>query len=434
MAESKRLAIIGAGPIGLEMAIHALNRGLEVDVFERSESIAGHVRSYGFVRLFSPWRINMTDEGMKAVETLPAPLPADMEAFPTGNELLEQYLEPLFQAVCSKKGCRGVYFGTEVVFVGRGGLLKGESIGGGDLCMPSNKPLVTQQRKQTPFKILTRSTTGDQSENYHEGFDFVVDCSGSYRPDFANWAGEGGLPALGERSLRAANRLWGTIPNVATVDRERFAKRRTMLVGSGMSAATVARNLGTLAEEGGVTLAEPGDGTEMVWLTRSGGSPFRVNPDDILPQRKALNEFGNSCANGEVPGVKYIAGAAVKKIERSGDNRLTVTVQTVEGLRTEEVDEFISSCGFKPDMSLYQELQVHTCYASDGPISLAATLIGGSGDCLAQVSGGSDTLKNPEPGFFIVGSKSYGRNSAFLLKIGHEQVRTVLDVVAPVEA
>lgn len=428
MAEPKRLAVIGAGPIGLEMALSAMNRGLEVDLFERSESISGHVRSYGFVRLFSPWRINMTEEGMQAVENLPAPLPADREAFPTGNELLEQYLEPLFQAVGPR--CRGVHFGAEVVFIGRGALLKGESIGGGDLCMPKNKPLVTEQRKQTPFKILVRSIDGEETESYHEGFDFVADCSGSYRPDFANWAGAGGLPALGERMLRASNRLWTGIPNVATVDRERFAGRRTMLVGAGMSAATSARNLGTLAEEGGVTLTEPGDGTGLVWLTRSGGTPFRVNPDDVLPQRKTLNEYGNMAANGEVPGVKYIGGAAVKKIERSGNDRLTVTVQTVEGLHTEEVDEFIACCGFKPDMSLYSELQVHTCYASDGPISLAATLLGGSGDCLAQVGGGADTLKSPEPGFFILGSKSYGRNSAFLLKIGHEQVRTVLDVIA----
>ena len=32
----------------------------------------------------------------------------------------------------------------------------------------------------------------------------------------------------------------------------------------------------------------------------------------------------------------------------------------------------------------------------------------------------------PRPGFFILGSKSYGRQSSFLLKIGHEQVRALL--------
>ncbi|CAE7469922.1 unnamed protein product [Symbiodinium natans] len=89
----------------------------------------------------------------------------------------------------------------------------------------------------------------------------------------------------------------------------------------------------------------------------------------------------------------------------------------------------VSQVGYHPDTSIYEELQVHQCYASNGPIKLAATLIGGSGDCLKQVAAGADALKNPEPGFFILGSKSYGRKSSFLLKIGHEQVMTVLDAL-----
>ena len=64
-------------------------------------------------------------------------------------------------------------------------------------------------------------------------------------------------------------------------------------------------------------------------------------------------------------------------------------------------------------------------------MKLAATLLGGSGDCLSQVSAGADALKSPEPNFFILGSKSYGRNSAFLLKIGYHQVQEVLGDVAP---
>lgn len=31
-------------------------------------------------------------------------------------------------------------------------------------------------------------------------------------------------------------------------------------------------------------------------------------------------------------------------------------------------------------------------------------------------------LRNPEPGFFILGAKSYGRNSTFIMRIGWEQV------------
>ena len=94
-----------------------------------------------------------------------------------------------------------------------------------------------------------------------------------------------------------------------------------------------------------------------------------------------------------------------------------------------ECDRVIANVGYRPDASLYQELQVHQCYASEGPMKLAAALLSASGagssDCLAQEAPGPQTLVNPEPNFFIVGMKSYGRGSKFLLRIGHEQVTMV---------
>jgi hypothetical protein len=52
------------------------------------------------------------------------------------------------------------------------------------------------------------------------------------------------------------------------------------------------------------------------------------------------------------------------------------------------------------------------------------------GHCLAQPTPGPETLKNPEPSFFILGAKSYGRNSAFLLQIGHAQIRSVFQLLS----
>jgi len=50
-------------------------------------------------------------------------------------------------------------------------------------------------------------------------------------------------------------------------------------------------------------------------------------------------------------------------------------------------------------------------------------------DCLAQTSHGSDTLRNPEPGFFILGEKSYGRNSTYLMRVGWQQVDEVFPLL-----
>ena len=79
---------------------------------------------------------------------------------------------------------------------------------------------------------------------------------------------------------------------------------------------------------------------------------------------------------------------------------------------------------------------MHLCYASEGPMALASALLaarvadaGAAGDCLSQRSHGPDSLRTPEPDFFVVGAKSYGRNPNFLLSIGQEQVRDVLEML-----
>jgi len=55
-------------------------------------------------------------------------------------------------------------------------------------------------------------------------------------------------------------------------------------------------------------------------------------------------------------------------------------------------------------------------------------LLGEAGaDCLATPVFGAETLLHPEPGYFTLGMKSYGRNSNFLLRTGYEQVVSVFD-------
>jgi hypothetical protein len=64
-------------------------------------------------------------------------------------------------------------------------------------------------------------------------------------------------------------------------------------------------------------------------------------------------------------------------------------------------------------------------------MKLAAALLGASGgDCLAMPATGPETLTNPEPGFFLLGAKSYGRNSQFVLRTGWAQVDDVMGLIA----
>lgn len=86
--------------------------------------------------------------------------------------------------------------------------------------------------------------------------------------------------------------------------------------------------------------------------------------------------------------------------------------------------------GYTPDRAIYRELQIHECYATFGPMKFAAALLGSkSKDCMTQQCPAAETLRNPEPNFFILGAKSFGRNSQFLLRLGFEQVRDVFTLI-----
>lgn len=116
---------------------------------------------------------------------------------------------------------------------------------------------------------------------------------------------------------------------------------------------------------------------------------------------------------------------AVEELSRR-DGSIEVVLRDASGSHRIAVDRILSLTGFVGDHEIYRQLQVHECYATCGPMKLSAALLGAAaGDCLAQTSHGADTLRNPEPGFFILGIKSYGRNSSFLMRVGWEQVSEV---------
>jgi hypothetical protein len=62
----------------------------------------------------------------------------------------------------------------------------------------------------------------------------------------------------------------------------------------------------------------------------------------------------------------------------------------------------------------------------------AALLSSSSDDCLAETSHGVDSLVNPEPNFFVLGEKSYGRNTNFLMRVGWQQVDEVISYLGAV--
>ena len=397
------IAILGAGPIGLEAALYARFLGYDVKIFERG-SVAENVRRWGHVRMFSPFGMNRSTLGLAALAAQDEDFqtPSEEEIF-TGQQWVDRYLLPLSQTDLLSDH---LHENTEVCSVGRDGCLKGDWIG-------------DEQRGELPFRILVRDSQGSERI---ETADVVIDATGVY--GCPNWIGLGGIAALGEQALR--HQIEYQIPDVLKTRRSHYAGRRILLVGSGYSAATTIIALDELIGE------QPG--TEVIWITRrdlnpSGLGPIQDLPEDRLPERAALARAANVCARGR-RGITYHGGTGVDAITFDPETgKFSVQLRgSYEGI--EVVDQIVGNVGFRPDHSFTEELQLHFCYATGGPIRLAAAMLNSpSADCLTQAAPEKEKLLHPEPHFYTLGAKSYGRNSQFLYANGLKQIRDMFSVI-----
>jgi hypothetical protein len=97
---------------------------------------------------------------------------------------------------------------------------------------------------------------------------------------------------------------------------------------------------------------------------------------------------------------------------------------------TLEVDRIIVATGFRPNLSMLSELRVALDPATEAPPSLSPLIDPNLHSCGTVPPHGVDELMHPETGFYIVGSKSYGRAPTFLMATGYEQVRSVVAELA----
>jgi thioredoxin reductase len=397
-----RIAILGAGPVGLEAALYARSINHPVTVYERGR-VGEHLHRWGHVRLFSPFGMNCTPLGRAAVQAANPrkDLPADGDLL-TGREHLARYLEPLAQ-VEMLKGC--LRLGTHVLHVSRRGLLKDDDPGD------------TRRGKQ-PFRLLVKD--GNSPERAEEA-DIVLDCTGTYGQH--RWLGDGGIPAIGEAA--AEQHIAYGLEDVLGERRNHYAGKNVLLIGGGYSAATAVCALADLAEK------HPD--TWVTWLARGTSTqPIRRFPSDPLKERDRLAVRANTLATRPEGNVEFHPQAWVEVVECPGrDQGFKIKGRIAGKPCSWQVERVIANVGYTPNRDLYRELQVHECYASLGPMKLAAALQGQRGeDCLKQTGHGADALRSPEPGFFMLGAKSYGRNSSFLVRVGFEQVRDVFAVIA----
>lgn len=375
-----RVAVIGAGPIGIAAAIEAAGRGHEVTLLEREEPGAS-LRAWGRTRFFTPFSMNVS---ARMRELLGAHAPED-DVLMTGPEFVERVLEPLTRSEPLRGRIRS---GHRVVAISRRGMTRGDY---------AAHPL----RAERPFRIICE--TGSEEKLYEA--DAILDASGGLTLPRA--FGAGGIPPLGMQKL--------TVPPIRTlgeleVRRDELRGRTTLLVGGGHSAANAIAVLEQIA------ISDPA--TLVVWAVRSANRrPCEEIPGDPLPERRRVVEKANALAEAPPAWLRVERRALVE--------RVSPREVTLSGNRVLEVERIAAFTGGRPDGSFVTELPLEISPVTEGGARLYRA-ISSITDCLSVPALRPADLESGEPGYSFIGARAWGRARTFLLQTGLAQMEAVV--------
>jgi thioredoxin reductase len=389
------VAVLGAGPVGLAAAAHLLERGLVPLLFEAGEGIAANLAAYRHVRLFSPWQYNV-DKAARRLLLRNGWAAPDDAGLPTAGELLNQYLAPLAR---TPELAPHIRLGHRVTAITRAGFDK----------------VKTRGRDHAPFVIRAEA----EGKAHQFLASAVIDATGTW--SHPNPLGANGIAALGEEAL--PNRIAYGMPDVLGAARRQYAGRRVLVVGAGHSAAGTLLALAQLAEQ------EPG--TSIAWATR-GSQLARVFGGGAADGLAARGELGTRLQALRNSGALELHhNFRIQELVEAG-GWIRVVGEPVDGVgqAIDGVNLIVCATGARPDLSITRELRVRHDPWLESTDALAPLIDPNEHSCGSVRPHGHRELAHPEPGYYAVGAKSYGRAPNFLMATGYEQVRSIAAALA----
>lgn len=382
--EKLPIVVIGAGPIGLAAAAHLFDRKEDFIVLEKGEKAGSNILEWGHVQIFSPWEFNIDPVAKKLLHTTDWVEPS-AQKLPTGNELVEEYLEPL----ASLPHLAGkIKYQAEVTAITRKNMDKMKSL----------------HREETPY-IIYYKANGVANKLEARA---VIDASGTWNnpnPPFADgiW-----------RDEELKQQITASIPNVKA-EADKYKNKHVAVIGSGHSALNTLIDLTNLKDQ----YPE----TKVSWIVRKHQvqEAFGGDEKDALAARGALGTKTHRIVENDL--VDVYTGFYVEDI-RSNNNQFTVA--SVEGTEVTNIDEIIVNTGARPNFTFLNELRLNVDPVVESTPLLAPLIDPNLHSCGTVRPHGERELRHPESGFYIAGVKSYGRAPTFLMRTGYEQVRSIV--------
>jgi thioredoxin reductase len=388
------VAIIGAGPVGLAAAAHLTLRNQTFILFEAGETVASNILSWQHVRVFSPWRYNI-DKAAKQLLLKSEWNAPDEDALPTGKELYEIYFKPLANLPSFKPF---IQTNSKVMAIGRKNMDKLKSWG----------------REELPFVL--------QVHHKNEGVRFyeakaVIDASGTWNSP--NPIGSGGVFAVGE--VENSSKIFYGIPDVLGTFKDRYKNKNIGVVGGGHSAINTILELNKLKEEY--------PDTTIHWILRKENirDVYGGQEKDALEARGALGIKIEQLVNDDL--VNVYTPFQIQEIRQHAGSLILIGYQNDKLQALPGIDEIISNTGSRPDFSFLREIRLNIDPALESSAAIAELIDPNIHSCGTVRAHGEKELRHDDEGFYIVGSKSYGRAPTFLMATGYEQVRSVVAAI-----
>ena len=388
------VAIVGGGPIALAAAAHLTVRNIPFFLFEAGESIAANILSWEHVRVFSPWKHNIDKAARQLLEASDWVAPDDTD-LPTGRQLYEDYLKPLSDLPVIKSA---IHTNSKVVSIGRKNMDKMKSWG----------------REEWPFILQVHHK--EKGVGFYEAR-AVIDASGTWNSP--NPIGSGGVFAVGE--IESRDKIFYGIPDVLGKLKDRYKNKSVAVVGGGHSAINTIIELDKLKDKF--------PDTTIHWILRKKNisDVYGGQEKDALEARGALGIMIEQLVNDDR--VNVYTPFQIQEIKQYNDQLALIGYQhdTLEVLPG--IDEIISNAGSRPDFSFLREIRLRIDSSLESAHAIAELIDPNIHSCGTVRPHGEKELRHDDEGFYIVGSKSYGRAPTFLMATGYEQVRSVVAAI-----
>lgn len=348
--------IIGAGPIGLAMATRLILSNKSFLILEKGKSVGANILEWGHIKLFSNWKDCVDIESQKLINKYNQ-TNYILEDFPTGNEFVNQYLKRLTNLECFKNNIQ----------------------------LNSTVQIVNFDYSTKEFSVIYNQSENIKIINCKN----VIDASGTWlnhkksvknQSDFSDYICHGILNAK------------------KVVDY--FQNTSIAILGNGHSAMN------------SIVLASQYSNANINWVIRD--EEPRLGKSKVGGKSKKLEE-------------KIIYLIEQDRIQLVTDfylNKLSITKQKLnlhseKGEILSKVDFLIQNIGADADYSFLSGIPLNLDNKFNSPKHLAKKINPESHTCDTLSYNFQDTIIS-EKNYYVIGMKSFGKASNFLLSSGYE--------------